>query len=63
MVLFGIMRAVVKTAFGKTNLTEKVKLGFNKYLPQIVLISAVIGFGIYCPKVLYDLIAGAAVWM
>ena len=63
MVMFGIMRAVVKTAFGNTNLTEKVKLGFNKYLPQVVLLTAVIGFGLYCPKVIYDLIAGAALWM
>lgn len=63
MVMFGIMRAVVKTAFGTTNLTEKIKLGFNKYVPQIILLAAVIVFGLYCPKVLYNLIAGAAQWM
>lgn len=63
MVMFGIMRAVVKTAFGKTNLKEKVKLGFNKYLPQIVMLSAVIGLCLYCPKAVYDLIAGAVLWM
>lgn len=63
MVMFGIMRAVVKTAFGKSNLSEKVKLGFNKYLPQIVLLAAVIVLCIYCPKAVYDLIAGAAQWM
>lgn len=63
MVMFGIMRAVVKTAFGKSNLEEKTKLGFNKYLPQIVLLAAAIGLCVYCPKAVYDLIAGAAQWM
>lgn len=63
VVMFGIMRAVVKTAFGQTNLTEKVKLGFNKYLPQIVLLLAVIVVGIYCPKALYNLIYGASLWI
>lgn len=63
MVMFGIMRAVVKTAFGKSNLEEKTKLGFNKYLPQIVLLAAAIELCVYCPKAVYDLIAGAAQWM
>ncbi len=63
IIMFGIMRAVVKTAFGQTNLSEKIKLGFNKYMPQIVLLSAAISFGLFCPKALYNLILGAAQWI
>lgn len=63
MVMFGIMRAVVKTAFGKSNLSRRKKLGFNKYLPQILMLTAVIGLCLYCPKAVYDLITGATLWM
>ena len=59
-ILFGIMRTIIKTTFGESSLKQKISLGFNKYLPQIVLISIVVILGIYCPNIVYEIIKGAA---
>ena len=65
VVMYGIMRVVIKTAFGDdiSPLAEPVKLGINKYLPQIVLLVVVVTLGLYCPKWFGTLLMGAAAWM
>ena len=59
-IMFGIMRVVVKTAFGNTNLSEKVKLSFNKYFPQILLLLLAIIIFVCCPQSFYRLFEAAS---
>ncbi len=65
VVMYGIMRAVIKTAFGEDVSLDnaRAKLGLNKYVPQIILILIVLSIGFYCPAWLGMLIMGAASWM
>ncbi len=64
VVMYGIMRAVIKTAFGQ-DISPKttVNLGFNKYLPQILLIGLVLILGLCCPQWLGGLLMEASSWM
>lgn len=65
IIMYGILRAVIKTAFGddvELN-TPCVKLGVNKYLPQILLLLIVVIIGFYCPTWLGRVIMEAALWM
>lgn len=65
VIMYGIIRAVIKTAFGKdlTPPETKIKLGVTKYLPQIILIGITVLLGLYCPQEIWTLIIGAAIWM
>lgn len=65
VVMYGIMRAVIKTAFGNdiNPPTKPIKLGLNKYIPQMILLSAIILFGLYCPLWLWKIFMGAALWI
>ena len=65
VVMYGILRAVIKTALGDDVLQEQKvkKLSFNKYMPQIILISIVLLIGLYCPHWLGKLFTEAASWM
>ena len=64
VVMYGIMRAVIKTAFGQ-DISPKttVNLGFNKYLPQTLLIGLVLILGLCCPQWLGGLLMEASSWM
>jgi hydrogenase-4 component F len=65
VVMYGILRAVIKTALGDDIPHEEVvrPFGLNKYLPQILLISIVLIIGLYCPQWLGRLFMEAASWM
>ncbi len=63
IILYGIGKVIIKTAFGnisedKVKLLEENKklLTFSMYIPQIIMLSIVFTLGIYIPKFINDLI-------